>query len=176
MEQINVNSSVSAVDDDKDDENKETTVLRNSNKDTPNVESYKSVIDAIDNQKLHEIENLFKDSNKSNKNDIIIEMYNNKLLNSERLQFIIKYCTDYFKVPSKLIKKLIKDENVDLLDIIYNNLKFFDNEFILQLLIYYKNKKVISTSELNQQISNEKYRILVNSNLPDSQTVISIKI
>ena len=176
MEQINVNSSVSAVDDDKDDENKETTVLRNSNKDTPNVESYKSVIDAIDNQKLHEIENLFKDSNKSNKNDIIIEMYNNKLLNSERLQFLIKYCTDYFKVPSKLIKKLIKDENVDLLDIIYNNLKFFDNEFILQLLIYYKNKKVISTSELNQQISNEKYRILVNSNLPDSQTVISIKI
>jgi len=50
-----------------------------------------------------------------------------------------------------------------LLDIIYSYVRFCDNEIILQLLLYYKNKKAISTLDLHQQISIEKYKILTNT-------------
>jgi len=55
------------------------------------------------------------------------------------------------------------DEKVVFLDIIFCNLKFYDNEFILQLLFHYKNKIAISTSDLNQQISNKKFSISINT-------------
>jgi len=45
---------------------------------------------------------------------------------------------------------------------IVTNIKFYDNEFIFQLLLYYKNKTAISTSDLNQQISNEIFIIQTN--------------
>jgi len=48
----------------------------------------------------------------------------------------------------------MKDEQVTLLDIIFINSKFYDNDFILQLLFYYIYKKTISTPDLNQHISN----------------------
>ena len=62
-----------------------------------------------------------------------------------------------------MINKLIKDENVTLLDIVFSHLKFYDNCFILQLLFHYKNKTAITTSNLNQQVSNEKFIILINT-------------
>jgi len=121
----------------------------------------KSYIYFIDSQNIKEIEILNKNINKNNKNDIIFEIYNNKLLTSKRLKFLMNYCIKYFNISSNLIKKLMKDEEVNLLDIIFSNLKFFDNDFILQLLFYYKNKPTISTSALNQQISNEKFKISI---------------
>ena len=89
-------------------------------------------------------------------------MYKNKLLTIERLQFIMKECIKYLKVSSKLIKRLMKDKNVYLLDIIFKNLKFYDLDLVLMLLFIYNNKTAISTLDLNQLISNEKYKIIVD--------------
>jgi len=78
----------------------------------------------------------------------------------------MKYCTKYLNVSSDLIKILIKDEKINLLDIIFSYFKFYDNDFILKLLFYYKNKITISTFDLNQQISNEKFNISINTKDP----------
>ncbi len=59
----------------------------------------------------------------------------------------------------------MENEEKDLLEIIFQkHLKFFDTEFILNLLIFYKNKTAISDSTLQQQIDNDKYkfRIVLN--------------
>ena len=108
------------------------------------------IVDAIDNKNIIEIKKLNNNfnkkykNNKNNKIDIIFELYNNNLLTVERLQFILSDCSKYLNISSDLIKKkLIKNEEISLLDIIFNNLIFCDDitEFILQLLLYYKNKK-----------------------------------
>ncbi|OUM61246.1 hypothetical protein PIROE2DRAFT_62623 [Piromyces sp. E2] len=96
----------------------------------------------------------------NNKDDIIFEMYQNKLLTPELLQFSIKRCTKYFDISSVLIKNLIKDENISLLDVVFNNITIYDNEFIIHLLLHYKSKEPISTFDINQEISNEKYKII----------------
>jgi len=91
-------------------------------------------------------------------------LYNNNLLTSELLHSIMKACSKYFNKSSNLIKLLIEDEEIALLDIIFNGLKFYDNEIILRFLLYYKNKTTISTADLNKQISKEKFKI--STNLP----------
>jgi len=54
-----------------------------------------------------------------------------------------------------LLKHLLKDDNFELLDIIFNNnIKLFDNEIIIKFLLCYKYKKPLSKSELNQLINN----------------------
>ena len=103
----------------------------------------------INNKNKEEIKNLY---NENNENTI-----ENKL-NSERLQFIINNCTS--NISSSLINKLMKDNNIKLLEILFkNHLKFFDNDFIINILNYYKNKTPISNSDLYTQINNEKYKI-----------------
>ena len=102
------------------------------------------------------------ENDKNNKVDIIFELYNNNLLTPERLQFLMNECTKYFSRSSNLIKSLIKDEKVTLLDIIFNSLKFYDNELVLRLLLYYKIKTAVSTCDLNQQISNGDIKISIN--------------
>jgi len=138
-----------------------------------NVDSHNSVIDtvvdAIDNKNINDVEKLNKEINENSKSDVIFELYNNKLLTSERLQFLMNKCSKYFNISSSnLIKTLIKDENIFLFDIIFSYLKFYDNEFIIQLLFYYKNETTISTLNLNQQISNEKYSINIEYKRDDS--------
>jgi len=75
----------------------------------------------------------------------------------------MKFCTNYLNITFNLLKKLINDVEIDLLDIIFSHFKLYDNDFILKLLFHYKNKIDISSSDLAQQISNEKFKILVNS-------------
>ena len=75
----------------------------------------------------------------------------------------MKNFTKYFNITSNTIKNLIKYKNTTLLDNIFRKLKFYDNDFILQLLLQYKNKIAISSSDLNQLISNEKFKILINN-------------
>jgi len=41
----------------------------------------------------------------------------------------------------------------------FSSLNFYDNEIILCLILYYKNKTSISSANLKQQISNEKFKI-----------------
>jgi len=78
-----------------------------------NIDSYVSVI--ITNN-IKEIEKLSNTLVKTNKNDIIFEMYNKELLTLERLKFIMKKWTKYMNMSSKLIKNLMKDEKDPLLD------------------------------------------------------------
>ena len=54
---------------------------------------------------------------------------------------------------------MIKDKNAILLDVLFFHFNFFDNEFIIKFLLYYKNKVPISTINIKQCIS-EKYKIL----------------
>ena len=98
---------------------------------------------AIGNHNIVEIKKLSENICKDDKIDIIFEMYNNNLLTSGCLQFIMKYYTNYLEISKNLVKKLMKDGKVSLLDIIFNHFKIYDNEFILQLLIHSKNRIVI---------------------------------
>jgi len=45
------------------------------------------------------------------------------------------------------------------LDVIFEHIKIYNNEFIKQLLFHYRNKVDISISDFNQYISDEKYKI-----------------
>ena len=120
-------------------------------------------VSAIDNEDIKEIEELSRRIIKSNKDDVIFEMYNKELLTADRLDFIMKNCTKYLNISSNLIKCLLRNREVNLLDIIFSHYKFYDNEFIVELLLYYKKKTPISTSNLHEIISIEKYKILTNS-------------
>jgi len=87
-------------------------------------------------------------------------IYSNNQLNKERLLFIIENCTSYLNISSRLITKLMKDNNKSLLEPIFErHLKFYDNEMIIKLLSYYKNRIPISNSDLYNQINNYKYKI-----------------
>jgi len=118
---------------------------------------------AIDNKNKEKVKTIYNKNNKNNiEKDIIYVIYNENKLNSERFQFVIENCTDFLKISSSLIKKLIKDNNEELLEILFKNyIRFYDNQFILNLLIYYKNKTPISNFELYSVINNDKYKISI---------------
>jgi len=109
---------------------KKINLKKDLNKEPFKIDSFKSFISVIDNKNIHEIENFSKNINK-NDNDIIYELYNKNILTVVRLQFTMEYCTYYLNISSNLIKRLMKDENVSLLDIIFSKLKFYNNEFIV---------------------------------------------
>eukprot|EP00833_Pecoramyces_ruminatium_P017458 jgi/Orpsp1_1/1191490/evm.model.d7180000086292.1 len=113
-------------------------------------------VNAIDSKDVNEIKKKIVSFN--NKTiDIILEIYNKNCLTHERLKFIVEKCNKFISISSPLIEKLIKANDINLLNIILKNFKFFDNKFILKLLLDYKNKNAVSTKDLNQQI--EKYKI-----------------
>jgi len=121
-------------------------------------------VEAIDNKNREEIKNLIINGNNTNKKDVVYELYENNLLTAERLQFIIENCNNDLKISTPLIKRLIKDNSIEILQIIFKSIKFFDHDFILNLLFYYKNRKPLSSDALNQFISNEKYEISTDDN------------
>ena len=62
-------------------------------------------------------------------------MYKEKRLNSEQLLFIIKNYIPYLNISFFLIKRLMEDNNKELLEILFiNHLKFFDNNFVIDFL------------------------------------------
>jgi len=87
-------------------------------------------------------------------------------LNYERLEFIIENCTKYLNISSILIKTFIKNNNNnELLGLLFKkNFKFFDNKFILNLLLYYKNKTRLSDNDLYPQINDKKYKLSLSEN------------
>jgi len=98
------------------------------------------------------------------KNDEIENEKNNQLIN-ERLLFIIKNSTSQLDVFSSLVTNLMKDNNKYLLETIFERyLKFFDNEMIIKLLSYYRNRIPISNSDLYKQLDNDKYKISTELN------------
>ena len=123
---------------------------------------------AIDSRDIKKIENLYsfslstdnENNKKNNKKDIIFEMYNKNELNSERFQFIVENCTAYLNISSSLIKKLMKDNNKELLEILFKyHIKFFDTDLIVIFLISHKNRIPLSNSKLKHLINNNKYKL-----------------
>ncbi|KAG4103916.1 ankyrin repeat-containing domain protein [Neocallimastix lanati (nom. inval.)] len=93
-------------------------------------------------------------TNNTNKRDIVLEAYNKNRLKINKSEVIIKLNINDLYISSSLIKKLINDNKFEVLDIIFNNLKFYDNEFIKWL--FYQYKRLISTiSYLNNTIENK---------------------
>ena len=78
-----------------------------------------------------------------------MEIYKNRFLIPNPLNFIIENCSDILCISSSLLKILIKNNEIQLLNIIFGNFKFYDNDFIQRLLNHYKNKKSTSVTELN---------------------------
>jgi len=102
---------------------------------------------------------IFSNINNMNKRDIILEAYNKNRLKIYNSEVIIELNINDLYISSSLIRKLINDNKFEVLDIIFKNLKFYDNEFIKWLIYQYKNKISISPKELNQKFSNKKYKI-----------------
>ena len=120
---------------------------------------------AIDNKNKDKMKDLYEKNIKSNiEKDIVYEMYKKRKLNSERFQFIIDNCTDYLNISSFFVKELILDDDIELLEVLFKNLKFFDNRFIINLLNYYNNKTPISNAYLYPLINNDKFKILTKKN------------
>jgi len=129
---------------------------------------------AIDNKNKNEVKKIYNENKRAtDENDIVFEIHNRKQLNIERLNFIINNCRNYLNISSHLVKELMKINydktyggfdkikfNRKLLKIILKyGVKFFDNEIVLKLLYYYKNKTQISDYDLNNQLDNDKYKV-----------------
>jgi len=123
-------------------------------------------LNGIDYKNINEIKELtIKSDEDKIEKDIVYEIYSNNQLSKERLLFIIENCTSYLNISSRLIAKLMKDNNTSLLEPIFErHLKFYDNEMIIKLLSYYKNRIPISNSDLYKQLNNDKYKISTELN------------
>jgi len=53
---------------------------------------------------------------------LFLKYIKKELLTSKRLKFIFKNKCKYLKINSTLIKQLLKEDNFELLDIIFNNI------------------------------------------------------
>jgi len=123
-----------------------------------------SYLTAIDNKDKNKVEILSNENKKHNiKKDIVYEMYNENKLDSERFQFILENCTAYLNISSSLIGKLMKYNNIKLLELFFKKFNFFDNDGIIDLLSFYKSKKPMSNSELCHIINKDKYKILTEN-------------
>jgi len=120
-------------------------------KDANNIEKYYK---AIKNKKISLVKKMIK-SEKLNKQDILLEIYNNygNTFIDKDLEFTIDNLSNDLSISSNLIKKLIKDGKLNLLRIIFEKFKFYDNNFIIYLLSHYKNKTPMTTSHLKQKLS-----------------------
>jgi len=93
-----------------------------------------SYLKAIDDENKNEIKLLYKINSSNNiEKDIVYEMYDENKLNCERFQFIKNNCIPYLTISSSLIKKIMIDNNKELLEIF---LKIKNFMIILLLLNY----------------------------------------
>jgi len=126
------------------------------------------ILTAIDDKNKKEIEYLVNENNIGKNNDeldIVYELFKKFLLNPERFQFIVESCTSYMNISSRFVNELMKNDNKELLEILFKyHLKFFDSEFIINLLINSKNKTPLSDVNLCQQINNNKYKLSTELN------------
>ncbi|ORX49627.1 ankyrin [Piromyces finnis] len=122
---------------------------------------------AIDNEDLESLMKLNFEISKNKiieETDIVYNIYIKNLLSVNRLKKIISlnFGTEiHFEITTKLLISLIKNEEIKLIKILFNNI-LFDNNFVLSLLYYYKYKKSLSNSKLQNFIINEKKKIDLN--------------
>jgi len=116
-------------------------------------------------------------TNNTNKRDIVLEAYNKNRLKINKSEVIIKLNINDLYISSSLIKKLINDNKFEVLDIIFNNLKFYDNEFIKWLFYQYKSKISISPKKSKSKylINNIRYqKYIINIFIKDSSLLFHI--
>jgi len=130
-----------------------------------------SLILAIYKKDINEVKKLIHSHTENYKDKILLEIYNKIFLSPRSLQFLIENCPEYINITSAFLKILIKDNNIELLSIIFKNFEYYDTEFIITLLSHYKNQTAISTADLNQRIS--KCKIKINSNNPSKKYFIT---
>ena len=63
-------------------------------------------------------------------------------------------------ISSLQIRNLFNDNNNRLLDYIFDHIKIYNDDFFKFLLFHYRDKVEISISDLNQYISDDKFKIL----------------
>ena len=131
---------------------KKNNKLNNNN--YKNIDSY---VEAIEFERVDAIKKL---TTNVIREDIVLKIYKNDKLTVKRLKFILEKCMNYLYISNSLIKSLIKNNDVELLKIIFNSINFFDNDFIKIILLYYKNKTPIAKSDFIQQI--KKYKVMIN--------------
>ncbi|KAG4094518.1 hypothetical protein H8356DRAFT_1080261 [Neocallimastix lanati (nom. inval.)] len=82
---------------------------------------------------------------------------------------MIKKYSDILYISSSLLKKLIIKNEIQLLNIIFGNFKFYGNDFIKMLLFQYKNKISTSLTSVNGIMSNDQYNISINHSTENFQ-------
>jgi len=126
-----------------ENENENDYIVKYNTKNVINDNLIQYYLMTIDNKNKEDIKFLNKNNKCNVEKDIVYEIYNKNELNSERLQFIVDNCSAYLIISSSLIKILMKNNNKKLLEILFKNyLKFFDNNFILNLLSYHSFYKI----------------------------------
>jgi len=88
-------------------QNKKNNNIKESN----NNFKIKPFIEVMDNGNIEILKTSINNINKNNskKIDIPLEIYKNGFLTSNRLNFIIKSCSDILYISSSLLKKLLKN-------------------------------------------------------------------
>jgi len=129
-------------------------------------EGHEDIIKGLINKNKEKIVTLYNKYHKHNiKKGLIYKIQDQNIPKSERLQMIIEICVPFMNASSSLIKRLMKDNKEEILEILFKKyLKFFDYFFIIDFLNYYKNKTPISDSELYAKINNDKYKISTELN------------
>jgi len=61
-------------------------------------------------------------------------MYIRSVLSIDRFQIIMKYFSNYINISSLLIRNLFNNNNNRLLDVTFDHIKIYDDEFIKFLL------------------------------------------
>jgi len=103
----------------------------------------------------------FNNTNQKNDDDIIYNLFSSGSLNTKNLNFILNHG---YKLLSKTIELLVVNNEEKFLKMIFNHF-VFDQSFILKLLFSYKNKKIMSNKQLNEEIFHEKSKIKIHSNV-----------
>jgi len=104
---------------------------------------------------------IFGNDNKQNY-EIVNEIYKINYLTPKVLEYILKKKNNCLYISSQLIRNFIQKNQFDLSDILFKYSRFYDNEIILKFCHYYKYKKSMSSEELQNIISDDKYIIESN--------------
>ncbi|KAG4099082.1 hypothetical protein H8356DRAFT_1390549 [Neocallimastix lanati (nom. inval.)] len=104
---------------------------------------------------------LIKNGANINNEDFLIKLYERKHLNKLNLKYIVN---STYNISLNFIQKLINDRQLKILNIILKTY-IFNNYFILYLLSISKNKKPLSSEQLNDIVNNEKYKIIFDNSI-----------
>jgi len=106
-----------------------------------NNNNYNEIYSYVEAIKCESVDMIKKLTTNAIKRDIVLEIYKNNLLTVKRLKFILEKCMNYLYISISLIKRLIEDNDVELLKIIVNSINFFDSDFIKTLLFIIRIKR-----------------------------------